>query len=87
MGGYDPQMVVRNIYHLAKEKGVRICEIEDAAQVGRGTLSRMKKHGVRPTLQFAVAAANTLEVSVDDLVREELAAQELDGSGSVVSKP
>lgn len=65
--------VVGAIYHFAKEKGIKISDIEEEAGVSKGYLSRFNQNESDkvPSLDVVIAASELLGVSIDLLVNYE----------------
>lgn len=64
---FDKNVCLNNIYFLAKQKGIKIGELETECGASTGYLSRLKQNG-NPGIEFLVSAANRLHVSLDALV-------------------
>jgi len=67
---FDKKRCVENIYALAKEKGLKIGDIEEKAGVSKGYLSRINKEDSTsiPTIDLLASIANQLGVGIDYLV-------------------
>lgn len=63
----DVRRMVSNILFLAKKNNIRIMDIEDAAGVSRGYLSRIGNSGKTPSLDVAWKIAKFLNVPVQML--------------------
>lgn len=65
------QICINNIYHLAKEKGIKMGDLERDAKVSAGYFSRVsKKDGiVFPQIETLVRIAEILNVSIDALLK------------------
>ena len=76
MDSFDKKRCLDNIYFLAKQKGKKIGELEELAGVSTGYLSRANKEDStsKLTIDLIAAIAQTLEMSIDRLVRYDLAA-------------
>lgn len=65
------KQLIENIYRVAKEKGVRIGDLETAAKVSQGYFSRVRGKedaASAPSIEVIVAVAETLGVTIDDLI-------------------
>lgn len=60
--------ISRNIYRIAKKKGISIKQLEDKADVGNGTIGKWGKS--KPNIESLEKIANYLGVSVAYLLRE-----------------
>lgn len=67
---YDKARCLNNIYSLAKERGIRIGDLEESAGVSRGYLSRVAKPDYQgsPPIEMLDAVAKQLGVGIDYLV-------------------
>ena len=67
---FNKPLFMKNIKALMTKTGVKIGQIEHEAQVSPGYLSRISKEGNTsdPSLEFAITAADLLDVSVDYLL-------------------
>ncbi len=67
---FDKKRCVDNIYALAKEKGLKIGDIEEKAGVSKGYLSRINKEDSTsiPTIDLLASIADQLGVGIDYLV-------------------
>jgi len=67
---FDKKRCLANIYYLAKERNIKIGELESKANVSAGYLSRINKGGseTNPGIELLVAVADMLSVSLDALV-------------------
>ena len=67
---FDKTACIDNIYILAKERGIKIGDLEETAGVSKGYLSRIGKDGntAVPSIEFLSSIADQLKVSVDYLV-------------------
>ena len=66
----DKELFLRNIYTLAKEKGVRIGDLETSCGVSVGYLARFRqdKNQDLPGMDFVIRAAAVLNTSLDFLL-------------------
>ena len=73
MAGFDKNRCLENIYSLAKEKGVKIGELESGSGVSVGYLSRLGKEDNTsvPSVETMDKMAEILDVTVDYLLRAE----------------
>lgn len=67
---FDKAGCIETIYFLAKEKGLKIGDLEEKAGVSKGYLSRINKEGNTsvPSIELLSSIAEQLGVSVDYLV-------------------
>ncbi len=67
---FDKPGCIETIYYLAKEKGLKIGDLEEKAGVSKGYLSRINKEGNTsiPSIELLCSIAEQLGVSVDYLV-------------------
>ncbi|MER2151307.1 MAG: helix-turn-helix transcriptional regulator [Candidatus Limivicinus sp.] len=67
---YDKTRCLNNIYALAKERGIRIGDLEESAGVSKGYLSRVAKPDYQgsPSIEMLDAVAQQLGVGIDFLV-------------------
>ena len=74
MSSYNREVFLTNIYYLAKQKGIKISELESAAKVSPGYISRIKKetNKTAPNVEFVANIANELEMSIDTLITHPL---------------
>jgi len=71
---FNKQTLFENISFLVKEKGLKIGELETAAGVSAGYISRASKEGgSTPGIEFIANIANELKVSIDTLISVNLA--------------
>lgn len=70
---YDKFQIFSNIRELCKNKDIKIGTVEKEAGVALGYMSRLEKanNASEPSLDFVVAAATTLGVTVDDLLYKQ----------------
>ena len=61
------EKIAINAVTFGKLKGIQIYDIEQAAGVSRGYLSRLKKEKNRMNVETAYAIAKFLDVSIEDL--------------------
>lgn len=68
---FDKNVCISNIYYIAKQKGIRIGDIEAAAGVSTGYISRLNKEDNKavPGVDFLVSVAEMLEVSLESILR------------------
>lgn len=67
---FDKAGCIENIYVLAKERGIKIGDLEEKAGVSKGYLSRINKEGNTsiPSIELLDSIAEQLGVSVDYLI-------------------
>ena len=67
---FDKSKCLGNIYHLVKERGLKIGDLEDQAGVSIGYLSRLNKEDNKstPGIEFLLAVAQVLNVSLEGLL-------------------
>ena len=71
---FNKQRMFDNIAFMLKERGMKIGELEAAAGVSVGYISRASKEGgSTPGLEFVISAAKVLKVSVDTLIWANMA--------------
>lgn len=68
--GFDKRRCMSAIYAIAKEKGVKIGDLEKETGVSTGYLSKLNKeeNTSSPSIELLVAAAQLLGVTVDMLI-------------------
>lgn len=73
MKSFDKKICLANIYYLAKEKNIKIGDLETAAGVSVGYLSRINKEDneTNPSIELLISVAKTLDVSLDALINYE----------------
>lgn len=73
---FDKRRCIANIYQLAKEKNLKLGDLEKKAGVSAGYLSRLNKEESTATLSadFVAAVAELLEVTVDALINNDYTA-------------
>lgn len=71
--GFDKKRCMSAIYAIAKEKGVKIGELEKEAGVSTGYLSKLNKgeNTSSPSIELLVAVARVLGVTIDMLIYSE----------------
>ncbi len=70
---FNKQVLFDNISFLVKERGLKIGELETAAGVSPGYISRASKEGgSTPGIEFIVRVADELKVSVDTLLSAKM---------------
>ena len=74
---FDKKRCLANIYYLAKEKNIKIGDLESAAGVSAGYLSRINKEEseTNPSVELLIAVAESLSVSLDALINYEFERQ------------
>lgn len=69
----NKKMLFDNISYLIKKEGIKIGELESAAGVSPGYISRTSKDGgTKPGIDFIMKAAIALNVSIDTLLRVDM---------------
>jgi len=70
MSSYNKITCINNIYYIAKEKNIKIGDLESVAGVSSGYLSRLAKEGneSNASIDTLDSIANTLGVSLDLLI-------------------
>jgi len=73
MNTFDKKRCLANIYFLAKEKNIKIGDLESTAGVSAGYLSRINKEDneTNPSVELLIAVAHELGVSLDALINYE----------------
>ena len=70
---YDRKKMANNIGYLLQVKDVKVGELERQIGVSHGYISRIgKDDGIKPSIEVVAKIAQTLGVSVDTLLYEEL---------------
>ena len=70
---FDKNVFIKNVYHLAKAKRIKIGELEETVGVGSGYLSRVKKEAsAKPSLEFVVKVSDMLDTSIDTMIYADL---------------
>lgn len=74
MKSFDKKICLANIYYLAKEKNIKIGDLEAAAGVSVGYLSRINKddNETNPGIDFISRVAELLNTGIDTLVNVDL---------------
>lgn len=71
---FNKQLLFENISFLVRERGLKIGELETAAGVSPGYISRASKEGgSTPGIEFISGVANELKVSIDTLLSAHIA--------------
>lgn len=70
MKEFNKMLCLSNIYHLAKSKNIKIGDLESAAGVSAGYISRLNKADTKtsPSIEMLAVAADMLGVSLDALL-------------------
>ena len=70
---FDKRLCIANIYQLAKEKGIKLGDLEKSAGVSAGYISRINKEDSNtvPTIDFIAAVAEALGVTVDAIIKND----------------
>lgn len=70
---FDKRLCIANIYQLAKERGIKIGDLEKNAGVSAGYLSRINKedNNTIPTIDFIATVAAALGVTVDAIINND----------------
>lgn len=73
MKEFNKRLCLSNIYYLAKKKNIKIGDLESAAGVSAGYISRLNKADTKtsPSIEMLVAVADMLEVSLDALLHHD----------------
>lgn len=69
---FDLKRFLNNINYLIKIQNRKIGDVEKAADVSAGYLSRINKEGGKPNLQFAMNIAEALHTSIDSLLKVDM---------------
>ena len=64
------ETICRNIRHICKERGLKIGEIEEAAEVSKGYLARCGTGRHMMTIDRAKVFAELLDVDIEELMSE-----------------
>lgn len=72
---FDKRLCIANIYQLAKERSIKIGDLEKTAGVSTGYLSRINKedNSTIPTIDFIAAVAKELGMTVDAIINNDYA--------------
>lgn len=67
---YDKTLFIDNVYYLAKDRRIRIGELESRCHVSAGYFSRLRQmeKNIAPGVDFLMALADALNVSMDSLL-------------------
>lgn len=67
---FNKKLLFENIYYLLKTKNLKIGELESAAGVSPGYISRISKEDstTRPSIEFVLGVSRVLKTSVDALL-------------------
>ena len=67
---FDKTRCINNIYSLAKERGIKIGDLEEGSGMSKGYLSRVAKPDYQgsPSIEMLDAVARQLGVGIDFLV-------------------
>lgn len=70
MKEFNKMLCLSNIYHLAKSKNIKIGDLESAAGVSAGYISRLNKADTKtsPSIEMLAVVADMLGVSLDALL-------------------
>lgn len=73
MAAFDKTRCLTNIYYLARQKGIKIGDLEADANVSTGYFSRLNKDDNKtvPSIETLLLVADKLGVSVDALVHRD----------------
>ena len=73
---FDKRLCIANIYQLAKERGIKIGDLEKSAGVSAGYLSRINKddNNTIPTVDFIAGVADALGITVDAIINNDYTA-------------
>lgn len=76
MESFNKAICLSNIYYLAKKQGVKIGDLESAAGVSAGYISRLNKEDntSSPSIEAVVAIARKLEIPLDALLSRDYSA-------------
>lgn len=68
---FNKNICISNIYYIAKQKGIKIGDIEEAAGVSTGYISRLNKEDNKavPGIDFLVSVTDTLGVSLESILK------------------
>ena len=72
---FDKRLCIANIYQLAKERGMKLGDLEKNAGVSAGYLSRLNKEDstATPSIDFVASVAKALGVTVDAIINNDYA--------------
>ena len=70
MKEFNKKLCLANIYYLAKQKNIKIGDLESAAGVSAGYISRLNKPDTKtsPSLEMLITVADMLGVTLDSLL-------------------
>lgn len=70
MKEFNKMLCLSNIYHLAKQRNIKIGDLESAAGVSAGYISRLNKPDTKtsPSIEMLAIVADKLDVSLDALL-------------------
>lgn len=73
MKEFNKRVCLSNIYFLAKQKGIKIGDLESAAGVSAGYISRLNKPETKtsPSIEVLVTVADMLGVTLDALLQHD----------------
>lgn len=73
---FDKRLCIANIYQLAKERGMKLGDLEKNAGVSAGYLSRLNKDDstATPSIDFVASVAKALGVTVDAIINNDYTA-------------
>lgn len=70
----DNSICINNIYAISKSKGIKIGDLEESVELSKGYFARLKREGESfPAVDKLYSISKKLNVSMDDLMCEELA--------------
>lgn len=72
MAQWSRELIIKNLYYLAGQKGIPLKELEENAGEKAGYLARMKKSDIRISAEFFVKATNILGVNMDLIASTDL---------------
>lgn len=70
---FDANITFNNISFLASEQNKRIGELESQAGVSTGYIARTRESNAKPGVEFVLRIADALNISVDTLLKVDLA--------------
>lgn len=70
MPKFDKKLCLNNIYYLAKERNIKIGDLESKAEISTGYFSRLNKddNKTSPSIDVLCSVADDLKISLDSLI-------------------
>lgn len=64
-------MIYENVKMLCRERGISICQLEKACDIGNGVIGKWKDRKANPSIATVQKLEKYFGVSVDELLKEE----------------